>query len=101
MKDHTIPHVSFVELAATGDRGDRQHWRIQKGSHKFIDSRPINRKGTGGNAPCNIPNPTVVDLVQCNGNGPEEMTKLAWSHQVTSIVICAAEEKVYWARWLV
>lgn len=47
---------------------------------KVGDSRSINRKGTGENAPCNSSNPTVVDLVQCNGNGPEETTKLAWSH---------------------
>lgn len=80
VKNHTIPHVSLVELATTGDHGDRHHRRIQEGLHKFMDSWSINRKGTGGNAPCNIPNLTVVDLVQRNGNGPEEMTKLARSH---------------------
>lgn len=80
MKKHTIPHVGLVELATTGDHGDRHHWQIQEGLHKFMDSWSINRKGTGGNAPCNISNPTVVDLVQRNGNVPEEMTKLARSH---------------------
>lgn len=55
MKNHTIPLVSFVELAATGNCVDRQHQPIQKGSHGFTDSKSINRKGTEGKAPC-IPN---------------------------------------------
>lgn len=35
MKNHTIPHASFVELAAKGDCEDRQHRWIQKESQKL------------------------------------------------------------------
>ena len=39
MKNHPIPHVSLVELAATGD-GDRQHQRIQKVSQNLWTAGP-------------------------------------------------------------
>lgn len=46
-KSLTIPLAHFVEIAAPGNCGDTQrHW-VQKGSHKFVSGRSINRKKTG------------------------------------------------------
>lgn len=65
-----------------------------------MDSRSINREVTGGNAPCNVPNP-AVDPVQSNGNEPGKMTKVAQSPAARIAIVILAGEEVYWETQLV